>query len=110
MDIKTSWEVIAVALGAFGLIYTTIEKIASIVRAAKKPNDEQNARLDELEKRVEDVEHRLDDGNDRFTSIAESTRVTQKAILALLAHGIDGNNIDQLKEAKDELQNHLINK
>lgn len=110
MDIRTSWEAIAVALGAFALIYATVEKIANIFKAIKKPNDEQNARLDTLEKRVEEVEHRLDDGNDRFTSIAESTRVTQKAILALLAHDIDGNNIDQLKEAKDELQNHLINK
>lgn len=110
MDIKTSWEVIAVALGAFGLIYTTIEKIASIVRAAKKPNDEQDERLDNLEKRVEEIESRLDAGNSKFEGISDSTRVTQKAILALLAHGIDGNNIEQLKEAKDELQNHLINK
>lgn len=110
MDAKTSWEIIAVVLGAFGLIYTTIEKIVSVVKIAKKPNDEQNERLDALEKRVENVEQRLDIGNSKFENIADSNRVSHKALLALLAHGIDGNNIEQLKEAKEELQNHLINK
>ena len=32
------------------------------------------------------------------------------ALLALLDHGIDGNNISQMQEAKTALQNHLINR
>lgn len=31
-------------------------------------------------------------------------------LLALLDHGIDGNNIEQMQHAKEELQNHLINR
>lgn len=32
-----------------------------------------------------------------------------KALLALLSHGIDGNAIDPMKEAKAEIENYLIN-
>ena len=30
------------------------------------------------------------------------------ALLALLDHGIDGNNIEQMKQAKEDLQRHLV--
>jgi len=36
--------------------------------------------------------------------------VTQRALLALLAHGIDGNHLPQMEEAKQELELHLIKK
>ena len=46
----------------------------------------------------------------RFDAIEAGNRVTQLAILALLDHGIDGNNVKQMQDAKEELQNHLINR
>ena len=46
----------------------------------------------------------------RLDNIDESTRVTQRALLALLAHGIDGNHHTQMEEAKQELEEHLIKK
>lgn len=33
-----------------------------------------------------------------------------QSLLALLDHGIDGNNIKQMEDAKDALQSYLINK
>jgi len=46
----------------------------------------------------------------RLDSLDEGNRATQRALLALLDHGIDGNNIEQMQHAKEALQNHLINR
>lgn len=91
--------------------------ILKIVHAAKKPNDEQNKRLDEIEKRLDghDAKFRgydrhFQSDKDRLDTMEEGNRVTQQAILALLAHAIDGNNIEPLKDAKEALQQYLINR
>lgn len=38
----------------------------------------------------------------------QGNNVTMKALLALLSHGIDGNAIEPMKEAKAALENYLI--
>lgn len=102
MEGITTATILAI-VSAFILIATAVEKIAKAVKAAKAPNDLQNERLAALEAWRKEVDRKLiidDDGN----------RVTQRALLALLDHGIDGNNIEQMQHAKEELQDHLINR
>lgn len=98
------------AAGAFVLICNAAEKIANIRRARQGPDDKQNERIAALEAWRKDVDGKLNNDNDRLESLDEGSRVTQRAILALLDHGIDGNNIDQMQDAKKALQNHLINR
>ena len=100
---ENAWAVILAMASAIVLLSNAAEKIVKAVKAAKAPASEQNARLDALEEWREDVDRKLNRDND-------SNRVTQKALIALLDHSIDGNNIKQLEEAKHELQNHLINR
>lgn len=92
--------IVAIA-GAAAVIY-------KLILAAKSPQDEQNARLTSLEERVGRHDELLASDKKHLEAIEEGNRVTQKALLALLDHGIDGNNLDQLKQAKDDLQRHLI--
>lgn len=96
--------------GAVSTIGGAVEKIAKAVKVAKAPNDQQNQRLTDLEDRMAKVEDKLDNDKKHLDSIDAGNRVTQLALLALLDHGIDGNNIDQMQHAKEELQNHLINR
>ncbi|MBQ2863420.1 MAG: hypothetical protein IJE84_04520 [Clostridia bacterium] len=103
-------SVILAAASAIVLISNAAEKIARALRAAKTPIDTYNDRLTALELWKEEADRKLSRDNDRLSSIDESSRVTQRAILALLDHGIDGNNVDGLCSAKEELQNHLINR
>ncbi len=98
------------AASAVVLISNAAEKIVAAIKAAKVPHSEQNERIEALERWREEVDRKLTRDNDRLLDIDESNRVTQRAILALLDHGIDGNNTDQMKHAKEELQNHLINR
>lgn len=76
----------------------------------KKPNDKQNERLDELERWRGTVEHDLEEGRKHFKENDDSNRVTQEALLALLSHAIDGNDLDKLKTARDNLHEYLIKK
>lgn len=110
LDVTQIWSIVAWVATAIVLLANAAEKIVRAVKAAKSPNDKQNERLDRLEKWRQDVDRRLTDGNTHFDTIDEGNRVTQKALLALLAHSIDGNNIKDLEEAKHDLENHLINR
>ena len=98
------------AAGAVNTLGSAGEKIVKIWRAAKAPNDQQDDRLEKLEARMDKVENMLGNDNKRFENMDSSNRVTQQALLALLDHGIDGNNIEQMQHAKEALQTHLINR
>ena len=105
-----SLTVILATASAVVLLCNAAEKVIRAVRFAKKPNDRQNERLDVLEEWKESVDRKLHHDDDRIGEIQKGERATQRAILALLDHGIDGNNIKQMQHAKEELQNHLINR
>ena len=106
-------EIVAVALAVAGAISTLAGAgnwIIKIISAIKAPNAEQDRRLSDLEKHMEKVDGFLAKDKERLDGIDDSTRVTQRALLALLAHGIDGNHQTQMEEAKKELELHLIKK
>lgn len=109
MSLSEVWGWIAAVLAAIVLISNAAEKIVQAVKAAKAPNDQQNDRLNALESWRKEVDRKLDRDNDRLRDIDSGNRVTQRALLALLDHGIDGNNIKQMQDAKEALQDHLIN-
>ena len=105
-------EVITQVLSVCSLITAIGAVIALIVQAARKvkePNEIQNQRIAECEGRLTEVEKKLASDLDRFIEIEDGTAIIMTAILALLSHGIDGNDIQGMKDAKEELQNYLIN-
>lgn len=90
-------------------VAAVITLIIKAVVAAKRPNQLQNDRLDAIESRLKKHEELFLNDLKRFEKLEDGNRITQRAILALLAHGIDGNAINEMRKAKDELQNYLIN-
>lgn len=110
MDINEAWAVAAGILAAIVLIGNAAEKIAKAIHAAKAPNARQDERLASLEAWKLDVDRKLADGQGHFETLDGDTRAIQLALLALLDHGIDGNNIDQLQKAKEGLRAHLVNR
>lgn len=110
MTPETIWTTVLAVASAFVLLSNAVEKIVKAYKAAKAPNDKQNERLDALEKWKQTVDNKLVKDNERLADIEEGDRAIQRALLALLDHSIDGNNIKQMQDAKTALQNHLINK
>ena len=98
---------IAGAISTFGSAANWLVKLVQVLKA---PNAEQDRQLAELQEWRKGVDQKLDNDNQRLIRSEQGKRVTQRALLALLAHGIDGNHQKQMEEAKEELQNHLISK
>lgn len=104
------WTAVLAIASAIVLLSNAVEKIAKAVHTMKAPNQALNERVGALETWKDGVDQKLDNDKKRLDGIDSGNRVTQLALLALLDHGIDGNNIDQMQHAKEELQNHLINR
>ena len=104
------WATVLAIASGFLLLANAIEKIVKAVKLAQAPNIKQDERLDALEAWRLTVDGKLNRDNERLESIEEGNRASQRALLALLDHGIDGNNIKQMQDAKETLQNHLINR
>ena len=107
----TPAQLLAIILGVCAGISTIAAAIGWVVKgiqAAKAPAKKVEERLSALEKQQEEYMVFFKKDKDRLDAIEEGSRVTQRAILALLSHGIDGNDIDAMKAAKKELQEYLI--
>ena len=101
--------VLAVA-GGISTLGNAANWLVKLVSVMKAPNAEQDRQLAELAEWRKSVDQKLDNDNRRLNRNEDSERITQRTLLALLSHGIDGNHLDQMQKAKDELQNHLISK
>ena len=102
------------AIVTIGAVTTLIFKL---VNKAKAPELKQNERLDALEtdiKQIKDqnkvfTQYFINDDR-RFKEIEKSTKITQGALLALLKHALNGNDLSTLKDAEKELEAYVIDK
>lgn len=104
------WTALLAVASAIVLLSNAAKAIANAVQVAKAPNDAQNTRISELEKWREEVDRKLNNDKDQLDEIHDGLRASFQAQLALLDHGIDGNNVKQMQDAKEVLQKHLINR
>ena len=96
--------------GWFTVVCVAFTWMVKAFKGIKKPETTQNDRLTKLEVRMDAVEGFLGNDNRRLNTIERGNRVTQEALLALLSHAIDGNNIDDLKSARKSLQTYLMDR
>lgn len=111
------WVSITLAIigGALVLI-NFYNAIVQLVKASKTPTNNLEERVTLIEKKLEfeikatfvEYDARFGRDKQKIETIEEGNRVTQQAILALLEHSIDGNNVEALTEAKKALNNYLI--
>ena len=104
------WTLLLSGASAVVLIWSAVKTVLEIIKAAKAPNDKQNERIEALEAWQKIVDVKLNNDNERLDAIVSDNRITQRALLALLDHGIDGNNIKQMQDVKDDLYMHLTEK
>ena len=129
ITLSNIWTVVAWVAAAVILLANAAEKIAKTVQAAKAPNAVQNDRIGDLEEwrkemeaaklpgRVEALEGwkttadtKLRNDKKELDDVHNGLRASHLAQLALLDHALNGNNIDQMQDAKDALQKYLANK
>ena len=57
-----------------------------------------------------DINETIKDHEDRVGSLEEGQRVICKALMAIMSHEINGNSIDKLQKAYDDMGEYLIDK
>lgn len=103
----TPGQVLAMC-SAIVVISGAVHVVINIFYKMSAPNRLQNTRLDNIEMRLDKHDEIFRRDLQRFEGLEDGNRVTQRAILALLSHAIDGNDVADLKDAKKELQEYLI--
>ena len=87
----------------FCALITAIWGVWKIVKELKKPSDD-------LKEVVAKHDKLLTNDNNRLRDIEESNKMMLQCLLVIINHDITGNGIERMKEARDELQEFLINK
>ena len=108
MSIDTVWAVFLAGCAALITISTAIKGIVSAIQTARKPTIQQDHRLDDIDKKLKQHDELLNDEETRLELLNIGSATTQRALLALLSHAIDGNNVYELKAARKELQDVMI--
>ena len=103
------WPTILAVASAVVLLSNAAEKIIKAVKAAKAPEQRQDDEISKIKDRLSKIEGKLEADNNRINDARDCNHVLTKGMLALLDHGINGNNIGQMKEARQDVQTYLIN-
>ena len=77
--------------------------VVKIIKEIKKPNED-------LRIQVKENTQKIEKDYERIESMEETNKVLCECILALLNHEITGNSIDKMKESRDKMEKHLIQK
>lgn len=108
--VKSPWALVTAVAGAVILIRNGLTAIIDLIKICKMPNADQNMRIDALEKTTAELQREAKAIHDRLDRNDDGMTIMYKSLLALLGHGIDGNNVDEMRSAKAEIQNYLIKK
>lgn len=101
-ELSTAWVVVAALISAVILIDNGLDR----VKKWRKPADDLRdivARHTELLAKDNERIKGLED------QVKETTRIQNRALLQLMNHSLDGNHVDKLKQARDEMEDYLIN-
>lgn len=109
VTLAQGWAWLLAAASAFLLICNAVERIVAVVKAAKAPEAKQAEAIKQLQADVADIKEKLRKDKETLDDSQKANHITQEALLALLEHGLNGNNVEQMNKAKDKLQSYLIN-
>ena len=104
-----------VSLGNLSVLVYTISRFFG--KPIRDRNEAQNGKIqllekrcDILEKRADKVDSRLKEGIIHFKAIDEGNSVIQSALIAIMDTLISGDNKEELKKARNELNAYLTSK
>lgn len=112
------WQITLAIIGGALVLINFWNAIVNLSKSMKGPQTNLEERVSLIEKRLEfeikatftEYDARFGRDKQKIETLEEGNRATQKALLALMEHSIDGNNIEELKKAKAELSHYLINR
>lgn len=107
-DIKVFVDVLlgmAAAIVVIGGAVGVIEHVAERIRLKSNRVAEQ---VEDHERRLEKHDEHLDNDNKRLNDVEQSNKLIMRGVMQLMSHEIDGNHTEQLKRARDDMHEYLI--
>lgn len=101
------WAILLAVIGLILTILNIIDKAIVLREKAKQPQENILQRIEILESWQGRIESRLKLGTDHFEMIDKGNQVTHKALLALLDASINGDNLAELKKARQDLYDYM---
>ena len=95
------WQMFLAMCGSIATIAGAVIVIYKLYQKAKQPDSERDKMMKEHEKKLDNCTHRLD-------SVEDGMAVLMRATLAMMNHIINGDSIDEMKKASDDIQDYLI--
>lgn len=98
--------------GAIITVSSALTAIIGWLSKKRAPEKLQNERITALETRMAEFERehttRFEKDELRLVRLEESTEATNEALLALLGHAINDNDVEEVRNARKKLENLLI--
>lgn len=115
------WEWFVVIVGASASVGALINHAREIYAAAKRPRQEMQGSIDNMQSRIDshiaessrtqaENERRFKNDYDRMRRVETEMRLSLRCQLTQLTAQIDGDNKEELKKRRDELQEYLLNR
>lgn len=98
------WGYLAAGLGAVVLIANGINAVKTIFKPVLNLSD----RITEVEKHDQKDIRRFDEIEKRLDNQDEVNKAIIKSLYAITNHMLDGNGVDKLRSARDELTQFII--
>jgi hypothetical protein len=108
--LESFWSAIEIIAAAIILLGGAGGVVVGLYRWARKPNDNQNARLDKHDELLDNDNRRLNALEAWKAEKNDSERLIMKALYAMMQHSLDGNHTDKIKASMGELEEYLFNK
>lgn len=102
-------NLVAISIACGGL-WRFVDWVIKVWTKAKTPEKKQDERIAQAEKDIAEIRKMLHNDDNRLKELEDSNRLIHKALLSLLKHGIDGNDIESMRTAQREIEEYLINK
>lgn len=104
--------------GGVTAISVAIGWVCTWIKRAKAPSDKIHAtlkehedRMDEIEERIEQIESNRSEDKQAIDELTQGNKIVQKSLLAIMEQFLsNGTDKKSLEDAKQELQQYLIDK
>lgn len=97
--IFASW---VISIGGAGAIFV------GLYRWFKKPDVNRDEKIKEHDDKLDNDFRDIKELKKRQEETDKAMQILMKSMLALMSHSIDGDHIEELKMARDDMQNYLI--
>lgn len=96
-----------------GVIISVCVAVSWLYKAwqrASKPHRDLKARVEELACKHDDYDEYFKADKQRLDGLEADNKLVLRGVMQLMTHEIDGNHVDALRDARDDIQQHLIDR